>query len=71
MDIRCAHKLHGRIIEPGEAVVEFKCSSRFCGAAEGIVILHRFSTTDGHLLETKMYKDTPQLRKAGARNGTR
>ena len=67
MDLRCEHKLHGRIIDPGaDGVVEIKCNSRFCGSVAGTVVLHRFSTADGSLLETKRYRDPTMLRKAAS-----
>lgn len=57
--MRCAHKLHGIVLDPG--VVEIKCNSAFCGYRPGVVVLHRFSADDGHLIETKRYKDTPMI----------
>jgi hypothetical protein len=56
-EIRCKHKLHGVLISMD--VVEVKCDSRFCGAEKGIVVLHRFSTFTGELLETLLFA-TPQ-----------
>jgi hypothetical protein len=62
VDLRCEHKLFGVVIDPGQGgVVEFKCSSRFCGAEPGVVVLHEFSTETGKLLGTKRYRDTPQV----------
>lgn len=52
--LRCEHKLHGIIVEPG--VMEVRCDSRFCGAKRGVAVLHRFDVATGKLIGTKMYK---------------
>lgn len=55
MDLRCSgNKLHGVL---DEDVIEFKCSSRFCGAQKGVTVLHRFNKQTGSLVETRKYKD--------------
>lgn len=38
--LRCISKKHAEVID--DHTIEIKCSSRFCGAGRGIVILHRF-----------------------------
>lgn len=55
-EMRCETKLHAILVD-GE--LEVKCSSKFCGAAAGIVILHRFDLNTGQLLRTLKYK-TPE-----------
>lgn len=40
-----------------EDTLEIKCSSRFCGAKPGVVVLHRYNTKTGELLATNKYKD--------------
>lgn len=55
-ELRCDAKLHGIII--GDEVIEVQCRSRFCGYKPGIVVLHRFSTVDGELVETLRFKDS-------------
>lgn len=68
MDLRCEAKKHGEI---GDGVVEIKCSSRFCGAGPGVVVLHRFSTATGELMETRRFKDPNRKERSHAsRNGT-
>jgi hypothetical protein len=63
MELRCQSKLLGILIIPADGgIVELKCSSRFCGARSGTVVLHRFSTGNGVLVETKRYKDTPKMK---------
>lgn len=52
--LRCGAKQHA-VLRDGR--IEVKCTSRFCGAKPGIVVLHYFHTTTGDLLETKRYKD--------------
>jgi hypothetical protein len=52
-DLRCPGKRHGIVVEPAKGgVVEVKCDSRVCGAYPGRVVLHRFDTEEGTLLET-------------------
>lgn len=58
MDLRCSAKKHGEI---NPSFVEVKCSSRFCGAAPGVVVIHRFNH-EGELVETLQFKD-PHHRK--------
>lgn len=60
MEMRCRHKLHGVV---HEGIIEVKCSSSFCGAKSGVVVIHRFNSKTGELVETKKYKDTPIIRK--------
>lgn len=57
-ELRCEHKLHGILVEP--EVLEVKCRSALCGGP-GVVVLHRFDTRDGRLIETKRFRDTPSL----------
>lgn len=57
MDLRCPSKKHGVVIEPGPAVVEIACDSRFCGSVPGVTILHRFNAATGELVETKQFKN--------------
>jgi hypothetical protein len=54
MDIRCEHKKHAEI---HDGLLEVKCSSRFCGAAPGVVVIHVYSPTSGRLLETRKFRD--------------
>lgn len=62
MDLRCAgNKLHGRVSNDDDWL-EVKCSSRFCGAAAGTVVLHRFKLHTGEV-ETLRFAD-PTYRKA-------
>lgn len=57
MDLRCPSKKHGVVIEPGPAVVEVTCNSRFCGSVPGTTVLHRFDTSTGDLVETQKFKN--------------
>ena len=54
MDLRCPAKKHGELLD---SVVEIKCSSRFCGAAQGVVVIHRFDARTAELVETLRFKD--------------
>lgn len=55
VDIRCPSKKFAVLVS--EDTLEIKCSSRFCGAKQGVVVLHRYSIKTGELLETNRYKD--------------
>lgn len=52
MDLRCEHKKHGEIIE---GILEIKCSSRFCGAGNGVVVIHRWDAFNGGRLDDKRF----------------
>lgn len=52
---RCKGKPHFRMISP--EVWEVKCDSRVCGAEGGVIVLHRFSTVDGRLIQTLKFRD--------------
>lgn len=54
IELRCDAKKHGVLYDH---VVEVKCNSKFCGASSGIVVLHKFNTETGELIETNLYKD--------------
>jgi hypothetical protein len=60
MEMRCDHKLHG-VVEDG--VIEVKCGSSLCGKRPGVVVIHRFNALTGELVGTKLYKDTPIIKK--------
>ena len=55
MDLRCPNKKHGEITQPG--VIEVKCVSRFCGAGDGVIVLHKFDSRTGELINTHRYKN--------------
>lgn len=63
MDLRCPAKKHGEL---NDAVVEIKCSSRFCGAGPGVVVIHRFAVATGELVETHRFKDPARKERADA-----
>jgi hypothetical protein len=65
MELRCSSKMHGRLIEGG--LFEVSCGSAFCGKKPGVVVLHRFDITTGKLVETKRFKDTPNINKRNRR----
>jgi len=54
MDLRCGSRKHAELYTDA---VEFKCSSRFCGASSGTVVIHRFDTRNGALMSTTKFKD--------------
>jgi len=55
MEIRCEAKKFGELTEDGW--LEVKCPSKFCGAAPGVVVIHRFNPETGKLLETKRFRE--------------
>lgn len=54
MEIRCPHK---KFAELEEGRIEVKCSSKFCGAGPGVIVLHRFDAITGKMLDTKRFRD--------------
>lgn len=52
-EIRCDHKKHGELID---GVLEIKCSSRFCMAGNGVVVIHRW-TLSGERLPDRRFRD--------------
>lgn len=66
MELRCSSKKHGELLQPSgdEGVVEFRCSSRWCGGGSGVIVLHRFSTHTGELTQTNKYKQ-PSIEGSG------
>lgn len=55
MDLRCESKKFGELTDDG--LLEVKCPSKFCGAAPGIVVLHRFDAFTGEILSTQRFRD--------------
>lgn len=66
-ELRCGHNLHGVLID--ENTLEVKCRSKACGAKRGVVVLHRFDLTTGHLISTNIYRDPTT--NGEVRNGAR
>jgi hypothetical protein len=65
MELRCPHKKHGELVD---GVIEIKCSSRFCGAANGVVVIHRWDALSGERLEDRRFADPVAARQQkGAR----
>lgn len=54
MDLRCENKKHA---EFGDGIISIKCSSRFCGAGSGVVVIHRWNALTGEQLETYRFRD--------------
>lgn len=53
-ELRCDSKKHAELDDEGHLIV--KCSSRFCGAGAGVIVLHVFSR-EGDLVKTSRYKE--------------
>ena len=54
-ELRCNSKKHAVLIEEGSGLLEVKCDSRFCGAASGVIVLHKFDLTTGKCVDTQRY----------------
>jgi hypothetical protein len=61
VELRCDSKKHAELVIPtaDEGLVEFRCASRWCGAMSGVIVLHRFSTSSGKLVQTNRYQQPP------------
>lgn len=68
MELRCDSKKFGELTEDG--VLEVKCSSKFCGAAPAVVVLHRFDPLTGELLSTRRFRDPVPVVIEEVHNGT-
>lgn len=56
IQLRCGGTMHGRLnIRDGK--LEVKCRRRSCGAGRGVVVLHTFDLTTGHMVGTNRYAD--------------
>jgi hypothetical protein len=54
-DLRCGAKKHGAMVD--DHTFEVKCSSRFCGAIAGqVVVFHRWDIRTGNLTKTLRFK---------------
>jgi hypothetical protein len=56
IELRCGAKLHGIMDERNHAI-EIRCRSKFCGYRPGVVVVHRFSTLDWELIDTRVFRD--------------
>ncbi len=54
LNLRCKNKLHGIIVDSN--VIEILCKSQLCKHDKDEVVLHRFNTEDGSLIETLRYR---------------
>lgn len=61
MDLRCEHRLHGRI---NGGILEVVCRSTLCGKRAGVVVVHYFDLKNGKY-STRLYKDPGIGRKDG------
>lgn len=59
VELRCDKRLHGVLTENG--VLEVSCRSALCGHRDGAVVIHRFDTVTGDLIDTTIYKDPHTL----------
>jgi len=66
-ELKCAgNKLYGLVVDDdATGILEVRCTSRFCGKASDVVVLHRFNLSDGSYI-TRKYKQLTE----GTSNGT-
>lgn len=59
MNLRCPLRKHAVLIRPSKdpGLIEIACPSRWCGREPGVVVLHRFDTSTGDLVETILYRE--------------
>jgi hypothetical protein len=64
IELRCGgNKVHGVLLHPATGgVVEVKCGSRWCGAGDGIVVLHQFSCLTGELLNSVRFREPSKIK---------
>lgn len=68
MDIRCLAKKFGEL---HDGLWEVKCNSDRCGAAPGVVVIHRFDPLTGDLVGTWRFRDPePEAMKEGSAHAT-
>lgn len=65
MELRCGNKLHGIIGDDG--VLEVRCTSRFCGAGNGVVVVHRFDLHSNDMTTLRFKSGHPEK---GEANGS-
>jgi len=53
-ELRCSSKKFGEVVD--DHTIEIKCSSRFCGARPGVVVIHRFDILN-RTTTTQRFKD--------------
>lgn len=53
MELRCDSRILHGIYDEHDNTVEFTCKSRRCGKEDGIVVLHKFSLSDGSVKTEK------------------
>lgn len=61
VELRCGKRLHGVLTNDG--VLEVACRSALCGHEPGVLVIHRFNTDTGELIDTKRYKDAVTVMK--------
>jgi hypothetical protein len=55
-ELRCEFKKFGELY-PEDDILEIKCSSSFCGARPGVIVIHGFDIRTGKLVGTERFKD--------------
>jgi hypothetical protein len=58
-ELRCPSRILAVVTEDG--LLEVKCSSKYCGAGNGTVVLHYFDLETLQLKETKTYNNPERL----------
>jgi len=54
--LRCPNTMHGELDEES-GILEVKCTSKRCGAGNGVIVMHKFDLHTGKMLDTKKFSD--------------
>jgi hypothetical protein len=57
IEIRCDSKKFGELLD---GIIEIKCSSKFCGAEPGVIVLHKFDLW-GKLIDTVRLREPTSI----------
>lgn len=66
MELRCPHRKFGEL---DGLLLSVKCSSRLCGVAPEIIIMHWFDALTGELVRTRKFRDPSKEGRIHGSNG--
>lgn len=66
VDLRCVRK-HAEL---NDGLIEIRCRSVHCGFRAGILVIHKFDSLTGELLETNRFRDPGPNATGGDISGT-
>lgn len=62
-ELRCPNGI--KFAELLDGVIEVKCRSNRCGAESGVVVIHRFDSITGNLIDTKRFREVAPSTEGG------